>query len=98
MGANSEPLWYARGTWLNILKCFHNSSLFDNSENIAVSMAIKVTARDVRVTQRMLCLNVAFAAQIYMSRRKVFLFASKQQLVALHWHNLPFYKAVNYVM
>ena len=68
MGANSEPLWYACGTWLNILKCFHNSSLFDNSENIAISMAKNVTERDVCVTQRMLCLNVAFAAQIYMLR------------------------------
>ena len=82
MGANSEPLWYACGTWLNILKCFHNSSLFDNSENIAISMAKNVTERDVCVTQRMLCLNVAFAAQIYMSRRKVFLFAARRFALA----------------
>ena len=40
------------GTWLSKLECLITVHCFDNSDNIAVSMAINVTARDVHVTQR----------------------------------------------
>ena len=60
-------------------------------------MATNVTARDVRVTQRN-ALNSICCTNVHQSRRKVFLFASKQQCVDLRWHNLPVYKAVNSIM
>ena len=40
------------GTWLSKLECLITVHCFDNSDNIAVSMAINVTVRDVRMTQK----------------------------------------------
>ena len=70
-----------------------NSNCFDNSETITVSMATNVT---VHMTQGNDLLAVWICCtNLHQSRRKAFLFESKQQCVASHWLNLSFYKAVN---